>query len=245
MSDYTKITEYLNKCLESNNLSHAYIFHGPDEDSKKEVAFWFANKILGNSGPKFNPDLFAVRSDVDDEITIGLVRQLKNFLILTPYSGNHKVAIIESAEKLNIYAQNAMLKIFEEAPGHAVIIICAGTLDSLLQTIVSRGLKLPFWRIKKNYPSPDKKNIEAFNQILNADFPNKYSCLENLAYKPAEFFRLWISFLRKKLLAGPTKELNDLIKVSQNIYFKLNESNINPKFAYDELILSVLSKNQS
>ena len=132
-----------------------------------------------------------------------------------------------------------MLKIFEEAPSHAVIIICAGTLDSLLQTIVSRGLKLPFWRIKKDYPSPDKKTIETFNQILNANFPNKYLCLENLAYKPMEFFRLWINFLREKLLTDPTKELNNLIKLSQNIYFKLNESNINPKFAYDELILNL------
>ena len=246
MEYYDKIKKYLSCCLESDTLSHAYIFHGPDEDSKKETAFWFANKILEKIDPsissgqaKFHPDLFLIKPETDENITINLIRELKKFLVLTPYSGNHKVAIIESAEKLNIYAQNAMLKIFEEAPVHAVIIICAGTLDSLLQTIVSRGLKLPFWRIKKYSPSPDKKTIETFNQILNTDFPNKYFYLENLVYKPHEFFRLWINFLREKLLADPTKELNNLIKISQNIYFKLNESNINPKFAYDELILNL------
>lgn len=245
MSDYSKITEYLNRCIESDHSSHAYIFYGPDEISKKEIALWFAHKILKNETmAKFHPDLFLIKPETDENITINLIREFKKFLVLTPYSSNRKVVIIEMAEKLNTYAQNAMLKIFEEAPSYAVIIICTKTLDSLLETIVSRGLKLSFWQTKKDSLLPDKKNIEVFNQIFNASFFNKYNYLENInALKPAEFFRLWINFLREKLLENPTKELFNLVKISQNIYFKLNESNINSKFAYDELILSLRNTN--
>ncbi|KKS44377.1 MAG: polymerase III, delta-prime subunit protein [Candidatus Azambacteria bacterium GW2011_GWA2_42_9] len=220
-------------------LSHAYIFHGSDEVSKRETAFWFANKLLSND-KNFHPDLFLLKPDNQNGITIDLIRQLKKFLILRPYSADYKIAIIENGENLNDFAQNALLKIFEEAPDYALTIICVKSPDSILDTITSRGVKLPFWRIKKDSPSIDKKTLETFNQMFNANFPNKYLCLENLAYKPTEFFRLWINFLREKLLSGPTKELNNLIKINQNIYFKLNETNINPKFAYDELILSLL-----
>lgn len=240
---YQKIVGYLNNCIEQDMLSHAYIFYGPDEISKHETAFWFANKILGNSESKFHPDLFAVKPDVDDEITIGLVRQLKKFLVLSPYYASSKVAIIESAERLNANAQSALLKIFEEAPAHAVIILCAKTIDSVPQTIASRGLKIPFWRRADDEPIHDQKVLNAFNNLLAEDFTDKYAALEKLnGYRAAETFELWLKFLRLNFLSNPEK-FSKLLKASQDIYFKLNETSFNPKFAYDELVLSLRNTN--
>ena len=80
MSEYKQIKEYLNKCLEHNMLSHAYIFHGSDEVSKRETAFWFANKLLSND-KNFHPDLFLLKPDNQNGITIDLIRQLKKFAV--------------------------------------------------------------------------------------------------------------------------------------------------------------------
>ena len=238
MASYPELIDYLNKCVKNNLLAHAYIFYGPDEESKKETAFWFARKILDNKNFKFHPDLFSIKAEIDENITINLIRQLKKFLILSPYSSKYKVVIIEAAEKLNAYAQNALLKIFEEAPSHAVIIICFKTLDSALETIVSRGIKLPFWRNQAKTPLLDKSVIAVFNKFLETDFSNRYFLIEKLdSHKPIEFFEMWLKFLRAKFLSEPTTTLTRLLKNSQNIYFKLNETNINPKFAYDELFL--------
>jgi len=240
MDKYIKIEEYLNKCIESNMLSHAYIFYGPDEVPKHEIAFWFANAILKNKNSKFHPDLFFIKPGFNEEISIDWIRQLKKFLTLRPYSSEFKIVIIETAEKLNSYAQNALLKIFEEAPNHAIIIICAKTLDSISDTLVSRATKLPFWRIQTEALPPDKTTSDIFELLLETDSPNKYNYIEKLdPHKVLEIFKAWLNFLRIKFKANPTKKITDLLTRSQNIYFKLSETNINPKFAYDELVLSL------
>ena len=239
---YQKITKYLNTCIEKDMLSHAYVFYGPDEPAKKAVALNFANKILG-ADSQLHPDLILISADAREERSIDMIRQLKKFLILSPYFGKYKIAIIEAAEKLNAYAQNALLKIFEEAPSTSIIILCAKTIDSIPETISSRGVKLPFWRNGNTLiPSllADKKIIEIFKKILNEDSKNQYHDIQNLAdYKAVEIFQAWLEFLRNNLLSNPSKKSELLLKVSQNIYFKLNETNINPKFAYDELILNL------
>lgn len=238
MEKYEKTISYLNRCISENLLSHAYIFYGPDEDSKHEIVLWFANTILRNKNFKFHPDLFFIKPEFNEEISIDWIRQLKKFLTLRPYSSEFKIVIIETAEKLNSYAQNALLKIFEEAPNHAIIILGAKTLDSISDTIVSRAIKLPFWRIPTEALPPDKTISDIFELLLKTDFSNKYGCIEKFdSPKVLEIFKAWLNFLRIKFKANPTKKITDLLTKSQNIYFKLNETNINPKFAYDELAL--------
>jgi len=240
MEKYEKTINYLNRSISKNMLSHAYIFYGPDENSKHKTAFWFANKILKNDNQKFHPDLFFTKSGINEEISIDLIRQLKNFLTLRPYSSDYKITIIETAEKLNIHAQNALLKIFEEAPNHAIIILCAKTLDSISDTIVSRAVKLSFWRIQFENSALEKNIADIFETLLKNNFQDSYSHIEKLnSHKALEFFEFWLHFLRTKFKANPTKNLTNILTKSQNIYFKLNETNANPKFAYDELLINL------
>lgn len=241
MNNYQKITEYLNQCIKNDALSHAYIFYGPDEIMKSRTAFWFANKILKNENGKWHLDLLLIKPESDGEIAIGLIRQIKKFLVLSTHTAEYKIALIESAEKLNDYSQNALLKIFEEAPAHAIIILCVKTLDSLLPTIVSRGIKLPFWRQNETAVGSEESRINGiFNRFMESDFNGRYLLAETLSKnKPAEIFSLWLAFLRNKLLAEPSVKTAEILKTGQQIYFKLNETNFNPKLAYDELILSL------
>lgn len=235
---YQKITDYLNNCIKNDTLSHAYIFYGPDEIFKRKTAFWFANNILKNKDEKLHPDLFSFKPEVFSDITIDLIRQMKKFLSLSPYSATYKVVIIENAENLNDYAQNAILKIFEEAPIHAIIILCIKTLDLIKSTIVSRGIKLPFWRLPLQ---KEEKFFDIFEKIFKSDGSELFLAFENLSNgnKIQAVFESWLKFLRIKFLFSPDKRIFGLLKISQNIYFKLSETNINPKFAYDELIISL------
>ena len=267
MNNYQKIIDYLNKCIENNCLSHAYIFYGPDELAKKTIALKFANKIfnadfnsdasaadvpvgeptpcVGFGAPTFqrqgfNPDLILISADTDEERSINSIRQLKKFLTLSSYYGKYKIAIIDAVEKLNIYAQNTLLKIFEEAPNHAIIILSAKTIGGVPETIASRGVKLPFWRQDDVEMETDKKIIETFDEIISGEPKDLYYIIEQFNdYSAIEIFKLWLWYLRTKFLFNPNQKLSNLLKTSQNIYFKLNETNINPKFAYDGLILNL------
>lgn len=239
MNQYPKITDYLSRCIEIDALSHAYIFYGPDELAKKNIALKFAAQIL-NADAEFCPDLMLISADDDEDRSINMVRQLKKFLTLSSYSGKYKIAIVEKSEKLNPYAQNAMLKIFEEMPRQSIIILCARTADSIPKTIVSRGIKLPFWQKSNPEPFWDEKIIKNFNDILNNNLKSQHYNIEKFNnFKAIEIFRLWLGFLRNKFSLNPNKKLAGILKISQNIYFKLNETNINPKLAYDELILNL------
>lgn len=234
---YDKIKTYLNHCLVNDNLSHSYIFYGPDETYKRKIAFWFANNILKNQDAKFHPDLFSFKPEFLSDIPIDLIRQMKKFMNLSPYGGIYKVAIIENAENLNDYAQNALLKIFEEAPAHAIMILCVKTLDSIRETVASRAVKLPFWRLDEQ---KEERFFDIFERVFERDGLELFSALEDLSRgnKTPEVFECWLKFLRTKFILSPEKKLFDLLKISQNIYFKLNETNINPKLAYDELLLN-------
>jgi DNA polymerase-3 subunit delta' len=70
------------------------------------------------------------------------VRDLIGELALHPVEGGARVAIIESADRMNEDAQAALLKTLEEPPGGVTIILCADAEEPLLPTIRSRCARL-------------------------------------------------------------------------------------------------------
>lgn len=248
MDAYKKITDYLNNCIENDALSQAYFFCGSD-DAKTKIALWFAGKIASP------PDFFRIKPDEGGNISISSVRQLKKFLILSPHApGRKKAALIESAEKLNESSQNALLKIMEETPAHGLIILIAKTSDSVLETIASRSVRLHFWRRLPAQPN-ETKIRGALIKLAKSGFSDRFGIAENLMknHETVLVFKIWLGLLREALLGrlnlvqNPALSMNNcsvaeligIFKISQNIYFKLNETQINRKLAYDELILNL------
>ena len=70
------------------------------------------------------------------------VRDLISELALLPVEGGARVAIIESAHRLNEDAQAALLKTLEEPPSQATIVLCADAEEPLLPTIRSRSARI-------------------------------------------------------------------------------------------------------
>ncbi len=87
----------------------------------------------------------------DGTISIGTIRELKNFLQLKT-TGNQdirRVVLIEDAESMNQEAQNALLKILEEPPTDTVLLLTASNVRGLLQTIISRVQKINLQKVPK------------------------------------------------------------------------------------------------
>ncbi len=82
----------------------------------------------------YNPRLGRMRSVVivDD------VREIATFLHLTPAEGGWRVVIIDGADEMNPNAANALLKILEEPPSRALLLLVAHSPGLLLPTIRSR-----------------------------------------------------------------------------------------------------------
>ena len=90
-----------------------------------------------------HPDIIYVTHEKPNVISVDNIRQQVNADIgIKPYSGDYKVYIIDEAEKMNVQAQNALLKTLEEPPEYAIILLLATRSEAMLQTILSRCVVL-------------------------------------------------------------------------------------------------------
>lgn len=95
------------------------------------------------------PRLFLLRRAIDDKkaklktvITVDEARKLKNFFALSATEGGRRVVIVDAADEMNPNAANALLKLLEEPPADAVILLVAHQPSRLLPTIRSRCREL-------------------------------------------------------------------------------------------------------
>ena len=70
------------------------------------------------------------------------VRGLFSALALLPVEGGARIAIVESAERMNEDAQSAFLKTLEEPPSGVTIVVCASEEERLLPTVRSRCARI-------------------------------------------------------------------------------------------------------
>lgn len=157
------LKENLQKAVSCGKVSHAYIIQGEKYSGKKMIADLFARSIMCEHNKKGgmtklpcnsckacrqaigenNPDIIRVSHEKPNVISVENIRQqINNDIVILPYSSDYKIYIVDEAEKMNVQAQNALLKTLEEPPSYAVIILLAATTSVLLPTILSRCVRL-------------------------------------------------------------------------------------------------------
>lgn len=129
--------------LESGNFPNCYIFLGPRMVGKKTLALELAEKILHSQRIFSHPDFMFL--DMENPAVAGKQTEyLRDFLQRTglmPQLSEWKVAIIDNAEKMNLFSANALLKKIEEPSGKTVfILVCSfrnfpATVFSRAQTV--------------------------------------------------------------------------------------------------------------
>ncbi len=91
------------------------------------------------------PGLFLLRRGPNDkgdrlsaDIRVDEVRKLKGFFALSATDNGRRVVIIDAADEMNTAAANAVLKLLEEPPSGAVLLLVSHQPNRLLPTIRSR-----------------------------------------------------------------------------------------------------------
>lgn len=72
------------------------------------------------------------------DLRIDTIRSCLSDIALRPFESRRRVFIIDDVERLSEGAANAMLKVLEEPPAHATLILIAHTAGDVMATIVSR-----------------------------------------------------------------------------------------------------------
>jgi DNA polymerase-3 subunit delta' len=116
-----------------------------------------------------HPDFLSVERRFDEKtgrlksgVEVDEVRKIAPFMRRTPSVQNGwRIVIIDDADTMNRSSQNALLKILEEPPKKALLILVVHRLGALLPTILSRCSVVPFHPLGEEEIRPllDKKNL--------------------------------------------------------------------------------------
>ena len=151
------------EALRSGRLHHGWLIAGPEGVGKATLAYRMARRVLGGleegkglemaaSAPLFrrvasgtHADLLTVEREWDEKkkkfssvIKVDTVREAVAFMHLTPAEGGWRVVVVDGAEDMNPNSANALLKILEEPPGRALLLLVCSAPARLLPTIRSR-----------------------------------------------------------------------------------------------------------
>ncbi|HUV05612.1 MAG TPA: DNA polymerase III subunit delta' [Armatimonadota bacterium] len=152
----------LRSSIQRSSVAHAYLFTGPRSTGKTSAALALASALncadRSPEGDACGTCLSCIRieagTDADvqvispagDQTKIDQMHEMIRSLSFAPLSGRYRVFIIEQADTLNPSSENAILKILEEPPPYAVLILISNNPNSLLPTIRSRCLIVRFRR---------------------------------------------------------------------------------------------------
>lgn len=92
-----------------------------------------------------HPDLRTIERPMDERkgtrknaVDVETARSIAPFLRMSASDGGWRVVIVDEADTMNYFAQNAILKILEEPPPKALLILICNRLGTMLPTIRSR-----------------------------------------------------------------------------------------------------------
>ena len=134
----------LNKIISEDKVGHAYLFSGKEGIGKKLMAMEFARMVMNNAYQDLDSKDFMMIRPEKDVIKIEEIRNLISEVYIKPVYSKRKVIIIDDADKMNINAQNALLKVLEEPPLYITLILITSNKERIISTILSRVTEIVF-----------------------------------------------------------------------------------------------------
>jgi DNA polymerase III subunit delta' len=173
------------EAIRAERMHHAWLITGPEGVGKATLAYRFARRLLAGhligdslaldpANPVFrriaansHADLLTIERVLNEktkrmktQIAVEDVRKITGFMSLTPAEGGWRVVIVDGAEELNQASANALLKILEEPPARAILLLVCAAPGRLLPTIRSRCRRL------RLTPLADEPMAELLGQYL-------------------------------------------------------------------------------
>jgi DNA polymerase III subunit delta' len=139
----------LQAAASGHGMTHAWLFTGPPGSGRSNAAVAFAAALQCEQAGcgechACHTVLAGTHADVSvirtEKLSIGVdeVRDLVRRAALAPVGRRWQVMVVEDADRLTDQACNALLKAIEEPTDRTVWMLCAPTIEDVLQTIRSR-----------------------------------------------------------------------------------------------------------
>ncbi len=158
------------RALRSGRVPGAWLITGPPGVGKASLAYRIARYLLAYGASdagaedlsvaqdnvharqvmaQSHPGLLVLKRAINPKtgklmtvLSVEEIRRLADFFGLTSGAGGWRVAIVDTADDMNDNAANALLKMLEEPPANAMLMLLSNTPGRLLPTIRSRCQRL-------------------------------------------------------------------------------------------------------
>lgn len=191
--DQEQGVQLLQRSLERGRLAHAYLFTGHELGELEAIARTLAktlncqHPVRGENNIAIDccndcvncrkiengnhADVHWVRPESKSRIvSVDQMRELMQEINLRPTEAEYKVAVLVAADRLNVQAANAFLKTLEEPPSKSILILLTTEPQRLLETILSRCLRLNFAGDgPRPLSAPDMEWLASFSEMAAAE----------------------------------------------------------------------------
>jgi len=237
------ISQTLSLALDSNRLSHAYLFSGLRGSGKTSTARIFAKALICEEGMSHQPcgkcsncimaienrHMDIIEMDGASSRKIDDIRDLVEQTKYKPAVARYKIFIIDEVHMLTKEAFNALLKTLEEPPAYVKFILATTDPLKLPATILSRTQHFRFKSIATN------KIVDHLAHILHLEgIEYENDALEILARSGSGSLRDTLTLLDQAIIYS--KNYVDVRTVTDMLGL------VDPKFI-DELFSTVFAKD--
>jgi DNA polymerase-3 subunit delta' len=182
----------LQRSLERGRLAHGYLFTGDQLEDLEGVARSLAKTLncqrpvkSGNAATDCcdecavcrkideanHADIHWVRPESKTRvITMQQMQDLMQEIHLKPNEAEYKVCVVVAADRLNDKSANAFLKTLEEPPAKSILILLTTEPQRMLETILSRCLRLNFGAGgRRTWGAAQMEWLAAFSEMAGAE----------------------------------------------------------------------------
>ncbi len=168
----------LSKMIESDNVSHAYLFNGNNAELLYRLALSFAASVncpqkgcgncivCRNTIKGVYPNVLVIEPE-GNILRIEEIARLQKFMGLSSYIPGKKICIIKESELMNQEAGNRLLKTLEDPPDEdSIFLLLTEDISVMLPTVVSRCLVYN-WNFKFDKDALGKADFEIMDKYLD------------------------------------------------------------------------------
>jgi replication-associated recombination protein RarA len=179
------------------------------------------------------------------------IRDVQNFLSYKSYNGGYKIVIVDDAEKMNVDAQDCLLKDLEEPKEKTLFILISSKPDILLPTIFSRCQTIKFFKPKDLPQNTEKikkeqKILSELMPVINSGLSEKFKYTKSIDFQTqplSEILEVLQKYYRDILLADyGNKKVINILNLIENLYNKFLFTNASPKLALEILLMEIPQK---
>ncbi|MEC9005564.1 MAG: DNA polymerase III subunit gamma/tau [Nitrospirota bacterium] len=199
------VVQTLRNAILRKQVAHAYLFSGMRGVGKTTVARILAKALNCKNGQSSDPceqcesckeiscgnSMDVIEIDGASNTSVDDVRELRENVKFSPFRGIYRIYIIDEVHMLSNSAFNALLKMLEEPPAHAVFVFATTEVHKIPATITSRCQHFNFRRIprreiitrlqsvaKKNEVTIEERSLGAIAQASEGSMRDALSLLD-------------------------------------------------------------------